>query len=61
MREGYRPFCGSITRVREGIVEMNMAEVRGRLQKVEELGQKDRILRNTTEVERCEVQQIPPR
>jgi len=42
-------------------MEQNVAEVRGRFEKVEELSYKDPILRHVTKVERCEVRQTPPR
>jgi hypothetical protein len=40
---------------------MNVAEVRGGLEKVEELSQKHLIRRNVTKVECREVLQTPPR
>ena len=60
VREGYYPFRGSITGAWGRLVEVNVAEVRSRLEKVEQLAQKDLVLMNFTMVKRCEVRQVPP-
>ena len=59
--EGHHPFGGSIGEAWKRIVKLNVAEVRGGLEKVKQLGQKDPILGNFIKLERCEVRQIPPR
>ena len=59
--EGHHPFKESITGVWDRVVEADVAEVRGRLEKGKQLGQKDLLRGNAAEAERCEVQQTPPR
>ena len=59
--EGHHPFRGSIGESWERIAESDTAEVRGRLEKVERLGQKDLIRGNVMKLECCEVRQISAR
>ena len=55
-REGYHPSSRGIRKVWDRIVELNVAEARDRLKKVEEPSQDGPILGNVTKAERCEAQ-----